>query len=183
MARREEALGWKTAAAAALVAVATVAAAAIAAVPVAGPRPDGTAFTPQGWRVTPAGDQTDLGLWPMDVAMSPRGNLVLVANAGYTRHSLMAIDPSTGRVIQTIRASGAKSHGWWDYASGHPTGYYVGIAFSPDGSHAWASDGPGSAIHAFRIGGRTLTETQHIKLTDNRGHENAWPAGIAVPDG
>jgi YVTN family beta-propeller protein len=118
----------------------------------------------------------------MDIAISPRGDLVLVANAGYARHSLMAIDPTTGRLIQTIRASGAKSHGWWDYASGHPTGYYVGIAFSPDGSHAWASDGPGSAIHAFRISGRTLTETQHIKLTDNKGNENAWPGGIAVSE-
>ncbi len=180
MARRPVVHGVRAAAAAALLVVAGFALVAAAAAPVAGPRPDGTAFTPQGWRVTPAGTQTELGLWPMDVAMSPRGDLVLVANAGYARHSLMAIDPATGKVIQTIRASGAKSHGWWDWASGHPTGYYLGIAFAPDGKHAWASDGPGSAIHAFRINGRTLTETQHIKLTDNRGNEHAWPGGIAV---
>ena len=179
MARPRKVRGARTAVAAVLLTIATVTIAS-ARTPVAGPRPDGTAVTPQGWRVTPAGTQTDLGLWPMDVAMSPRGDLVLVANAGYARHSLMAIDPQTGAVIQTIRASGAKSHGWWDWASGHPTGYYVGIAFSPDGRHAWASDGPGSAIHAFRISGRTLTETQHIKLTDNKGNENAWPGGIAV---
>src|SRR6266576_2313403 len=137
---------------------------------------------PQGWHVTPAGSQTDLGLWPMDVAMSPAGDLLLVANAGYAHHSLMAIDPSTGDVLQVISAAGAKSHGWWDWASGHPTGYYVGLAFSPDGRQAWASDGPGGAIHAFRIAGRILTETQHIKLTGNRGNEHAWPAGIAVGD-
>ena len=139
-------LGMKVTAAAAVLAVVTLAVAG-AAGPVAGPRPDGTAFTPHGWRVTPAGTQTDLGLWPMDIAMSPSGNLLLVANAGNARHSLMTLDPATGRVSQTIRASGAKSHGWWDYASGHPTGYYVGIAFSPDGRRAWAADGPGSAIH------------------------------------
>jgi YVTN family beta-propeller protein len=179
MARRPVVRGVRAAVAAVVVVVGFTLVAAAAA-PVAGPRPDGTAFTPQGWRVTPAGTQTQLGLWPMDVAMSPRGDLVLVANAGYARHSLMAIDPATGKVIQTIRASGAKSHGWWDFANGHPTGYYVGIAFAPDGKHAWASDGPGSAIHAFRINGRTLTETQHIKLTDNRGNEHAWPGGIAV---
>src|SRR5439155_1499442 len=88
----------------------------------------------------------------MDVAMSPTGNLLLVANAGYAHHSLMAIDPSTGDVLQVISAAGAKSHGWWDWASGHPTGYYVGLAFSPDGRHAWASDGPGGAIHANPVG-------------------------------
>src|SRR6266550_1982101 len=173
---------FRAVAAAATLAVAVVAMAAAAATPPAGPEPDGTAYTPQGWHVTPAGTQTDLGLWPMDVAMSPTGNLLLVANAGYAHHSLMAIDPSTGDVLQVISAAGAKSHGWWDWASGHPTGYYVGLAFSPDGRHAWASDGPGGAIHAFRIAGRTLTETQHIKLTGNRGNEHAWPAGIAVGD-
>jgi YVTN family beta-propeller protein len=175
--RRAAALG------AVIVAVGAFTAFASTGEPVAGPQPDGTAYTPQGWKVTPAGDQTDLGLWPMDVAMSPRGDLVLITNAGYARHSLMAIDPATGDIIQKITAGGAKSHGWWDWASGHPTGYYVGLAFSSDGRHAWASDGPGSALHAFRIEGRTLTETQHIKLTGNRGNENAWPSGIAVsPD-
>src|SRR6266550_2792831 len=154
--------------------------AAAASIRIAGPQPDGTAITPQGWRVTPAGSQTDLGLWPMDVAMSPAGDLLLVANAGYAHHSLMAIDPSTGDVLQVISAAGAKSHGWWDWASGHPTGYYVGLAFSPDGRRAWASDGPGGAIHVFRINGRSLTETQHIKLAGNRGNQHPWPAGIAV---
>ncbi len=172
----------RAAAAAAVLSVIVVAMAAAAAAPTAGPRPDGIAVTPQGWRVTPAGSQTDLGLWPMDVAMSPTGNLLLVANAGYAHHSLEAVDPSTGDVLQVISAAGAKSHGWWDWASGHPTGYYVGLVFAPDGRHAWASDGPGGAIHAFRITGRTLTETQHIKLTGNRGNEHAWPAGIAVGD-
>jgi YVTN family beta-propeller protein len=171
---------FKAVAAAAVLSVVVVGMAAAAVIRTAGPQPDGTAITPQGWVVTPAGSQTDLGLWPMDVAMSPTGTLLLVANAGYAHHSLMAIDPTSGDVLQTISAAGAKSHGWWDFANGHPTGYYVGLAFSPDGKHAWASDGPGSAIHAFRISGRTLTETQHIKLTDNRGNEHAWPSGIAV---
>jgi len=172
--------GFKAAAAAAVLSVVVVGIAAAAAIRIAGPQADGTAITPQGWRVTPAGSQTDLGLWPMDVAMSPTGNLLLVANAGYAHHSLMTIDPASGDVLQTISAAGAKSHGWWDFANGHPTGYYVGLAFSPDGRDAWASDGPGGAIHVFRITGRNLTETQHIKLAGNRGNQHPWPAGIAV---
>ena len=31
-----------------------------------------------------------------------------------------------------------------------------------------------------RITGRSLTETQHIKLAGNRGNQHPWPAGIAV---
>ena len=87
---------FKVAATAAVLCVLVVAMAAAAAIRTAGPQPEGTAITPQGWLVTPAGSQTDLGLWPMDVAMSPAGNLLLVANAGYAHHSLMAIDPASG---------------------------------------------------------------------------------------
>src|SRR5262249_42681068 len=68
-----------------------------------GPQPDGTSVTPQGWRVTPAGRQTDLGSGPLDVAISPAGGIALVANAGYGNHTLMVVDTATGDVIQTIK--------------------------------------------------------------------------------
>ena len=88
---------------------------------VAGPRPNGTGVTPQGWLVTPAGRQTDLGPGPLAVAASPRGNLVLVADARLHQHALLAIDPATGSVIQTIKAPGGNSSGPWDLSWGHPT--------------------------------------------------------------
>jgi YVTN family beta-propeller protein len=158
--------------------------AASGAVVVAGPQGDGTAVTPQGWRVTPAGAQTTLGAWPMDIAMSPKGDLALVSNAGYDHHSLMAIDPGTGKVLQTIDAQGGNGGGWWDWSSGHSTGYYVGIAFSPDGSRAWASDGAGSALHTYTIDGTSVREGQRILIADNAGNQTVYPAGIAVsPDG
>src|SRR5260221_12411048 len=74
-----------------------------------GPQPDATGVTPEGWHITPVGHQTQLGPGPLAVAASPRGNLVLVADGGYTNHALVAIDPSTGSIIQTIIAHGGKS--------------------------------------------------------------------------
>ncbi len=153
---------------------------AVGAVPTPGPQPDGTSITPQGWRVTPAGTQTTLGPGTMDIAMSPLGNLLLAVNAGYNDHSIMAIDPADGHVLQTIDATGGNGGGWWDWSSGHSSGYYVGVAFSPDGTRAWASDGAGSALHTYTVAGRTLKEGQRIKLTLNVGNQGAYPAGIAV---
>jgi YVTN family beta-propeller protein len=147
---------------------------------VAGPRVNGTGVTPQGWLVTPAGRQTDLGPGPLAVAASPRGNLVLVADAGYTDHALLAIDPATGSVIQKIKAPGGKSSGPWDVSWGHAHGYYVGLAFSPDGSRAWASDGAGNSLHTFTISGQTVTEGNQITLSTNNGNADSYPAGIAV---
>src|SRR5262245_46534508 len=65
-----------------------------------------TGRTSQGWALTPGGVQTDVGAGPQAVAVSPNGDLVVVANAGYVEHSLMTIDPSTGAVGETIPARG-----------------------------------------------------------------------------
>ena len=148
----------------------------------AGPQVDGTGITPQGWRVTPAGTQTTLGPGTLALAMSPRGDLLLAANAGYEQHSLMTIDPRDGSVRQTIDENGGNGGGWWDYSVGHAHGYYVGLAFSPNGRRAWASDGPNSSLHAFRISGTKVDEVRRIKVTGNLGNGHAYPAGIAVGD-
>jgi YVTN family beta-propeller protein len=148
---------------------------------VPGPQPDGTSVTPEGWRVTPAGHQTRVGPGPMAVAASPRGNLVLVADGGYSDHALLAIDPITGSIIQKIKAPGGKSVGGpWNISWGHSHGYYAGLAFSPDGSRAWASDGVGSSLHTYTIDGKTVSEGKRIRLTDNVGNAGAYPAGIAL---
>lgn len=48
----------------------------------AGPSGDGSAITPVGQRVTPAGRQTTLGDLPMNSALSPDGKKLLVTNNG-----------------------------------------------------------------------------------------------------
>src|SRR5215468_11251314 len=154
-----------------------------------GPQSDGTSVTPQGWRVTPAGMQTELGSGPLDIAVSPGGGIALVANAGYGNHTLMVVDTATGGVTQTIKSQSnalraeknrvvgrVYSHFYY-YGGQH--GFYKGLAFSPDGFRAYAADGPGSAIHVFTVEGKTLVEGQEIGIKGD-----VWPAGIAVsPDG
>lgn len=148
----------------------------------AGPQPDGTGVTPQGWLVKPAGTQTTLGPGTLALAMSPRGNLLLAVNAGYLHHSLMAIDPATGDVLQTIKEQGGKGGGWWDYSVGHSHGYYVGLVFSPNGRKAYASNGPNGSLHVFSIKGQTVTEEKSIKLADNLGNGGGYPASVASND-
>jgi DNA-binding beta-propeller fold protein YncE len=97
----------------------------------AGPQGDGTGITPVGWRVTPVGQQTTLGSLPTASALSPDGEL-LVLNAGdHPIESLQVVDAASRKVTQTI-----------SYTT--PAGLYAGVAFSPDGTHAYASGG-GSA--------------------------------------
>ena len=146
--------------------------------------PDGTAINPHGWGITPAGTQTNMGPWPQTVAASPDGRIVVVGNAGYSDHALMVVDTSTGRVIHTLPAPGGKSTGsTWNYSAGHAHGFYLGLAFSPDGRSLFVSDGPGSSVLRYSVDGTTLKAAGGIALA-SKSHAGLWPAGIATsPDG
>ena len=140
----------------------------------AGPRSDGTAVTPLGYDVRPAGAQTALGDLPLGAALSPDGATLLVSNDGQGTQSLQVVDTATSRVVQTI-----------PYA--RPAGLFVGLAFSPDGTHAYASGGGDQTIHVYDVSGGRVTEVDPIELprANPAGVAvNMFPAGLAVtPDG
>jgi YVTN family beta-propeller protein len=138
-------------------------------------RPDGTAVTSYGWTVTPAGEQVTLGDKPFGTALSPDGRTLLVSNDGQSTQSLQVVDTGTGSVRQTIA-----------YTS--PEALFVGLAFSPDGRHAYASAGGNNRIRAYDVQeGGTLTESASIHLPETNpagATVNHFPAGITVsPDG
>ena len=140
----------------------------------AGPAGDGTAVTPLGMRVTPAGTQTRLGDLPLNAALSPDGRWLLVTNDGQAVQSLQVVDTHTADVVQTL-----------DYRS--PEALYIGVAWSADGRHVYASAGGNNKIRVYDADAGHLTETGAIPLptTNPAGVRiNPFPAGLAVsPDG
>jgi YVTN family beta-propeller protein len=102
----------------------------------AGPQGNGTSITPQGWFVSPAGTQTQLGDRPFGIAVSPDGKFLAVTNDGASTQSVMIVNRTGSTVVQEI-----------DYNA--PAGVYVGIAYSPDGSKLYASAGG----TVFTVGG------------------------------
>jgi YVTN family beta-propeller protein len=142
----------------------------------AGPQGDGTGITTQGWDLTPVGDQVTLGDRPMGIALSPDGKTILVSNDGSSAiESLMVIDRASGDVVQTI-----------NYVA--PEALWIGLAFSPDGTHAYASAGGDNKIRVYDVVGQQLTETAPIILPlpvgANGRKINLFPAGLSVsPDG
>jgi YVTN family beta-propeller protein len=137
----------------------------------AGPRPDGTAITPVGFRVTPAGRQTPLGDLPLASRLSPDGKWLLVSNDGQGTQSLQLVDTATSSVVQTI-----------PYKS--PASLFVGLAFSPDGSTAYVSGGGDEKIHVYAVAGGHLTEQAPIPVPAVTAGANMYPAGLDVtPDG
>jgi YVTN family beta-propeller protein len=139
-----------------------------------GPRSDGTAITPVGYRVTPAGQQTNLGDLPLVLRLSPDGKTLLVSNDGQGQQSIQVVDASSSKVTQTIPYSA-------------PNALFAGLAFSPDGGTAYASGGGSEKIHVYQVANGQLSEHAPIVLpaTNPAGAKvNMFPAGLEpTPDG
>ena len=141
----------------------------------------GNSITPQGWTVTPAGTQTQLGDRPFGIAISPDGKYLAVTNDGASKQSVMIVDRARGTVISEI-----------DYVA--PQGVYVGIAYSPDGSKLYASAGgttfgPNNTFNGVRVynvnpANGKLTETAPLLIPMPVGTGgkaiNLFTAGLAV---
>ncbi|HEY4026391.1 MAG TPA: beta-propeller fold lactonase family protein [Candidatus Dormibacteraeota bacterium] len=154
---------------AAMLAVGGVTAIAVTRI-VAGPSSDGTGVTPNGWRLTPAGRQVELAdqvYWadrPDGQALSPDGRTLLISSGGQSTDSMKVVDTASGKVVQTI-----------PYVS--PEALFVGVAWSPDGKHAYASAGGNNKVRTYTFDGQRLTEGTAIPVP-------GFPVGLAIaPDG
>ncbi len=143
---------------------------------IAGPE---TATTPQGWFLTPAGKQVQLvdpttgvyGDRPYDIAISPDGKTMIVSNDGQSTQSLMVVDRATGNIVQTIPYTGNEA-------------LYIGVTFSPDGKHVYASAGGNNKIRVYDVAGQQLTEKDPIALplplSASGQPVNLYAGGLAI---
>jgi YVTN family beta-propeller protein len=124
--------------------------------------------TPAGWAVNPAGNQILVSpgvggfQGPLGTALSPDGRLALTASSGATRFQTAD--------LFDLAAGGRTSSVSFDGVLGESV--FLGVVFSPDGTHAWASGGGENVVHTFSVQGDQLTQTGDIPAP--------WfPAGMA----
>ncbi len=122
------------------------------------------------WTITPAGTQTLLGDLPLNSVLSPDGRSLLVSNDGAGIQSLQVVATATNRVLQTIPYT-------------VPNGVFVGLAYSPDGAHAYASSGGSDVVHTFDVlANGTLSSAGDISIGATTA--NPYPTGLSIsPDG
>ena len=155
------------AATALLIAGSGVAYAALADRQPAGPQGDGTAYTPTGWHVTPAGRQVTLGERPYGMALSPDGRQALVSNDGVGIQSVQLVDLGSGKVTAQI-----------DYQA--PDAVFLGVAWASNGKRAYVSGGQNGLVRVYDVDGGTLAEQAPITLTDRGTSSLSFAAGMAL---
>ncbi len=135
----------------------------------AGPQGDGTAYTPAGWRVTPAGAQKPAGFFPANAVLSPDGAAVLIPNIikdGNSKQTLQVMDAKDGRVMQVVEL---------DKNAGQGTA--AGLAFSHDGSNVYLTTANMDTVVVFGWDGAAHKLAIQKTLALPKG---SYPQGVAV---
>lgn len=114
---------------------------------------------PNGWTISPAGQQIQLGGLPLKLLSVPGKRYALALSTGYTEHFLAVIDTESSRVVQRLPID----EGW------------MGLAISPKGDKVFASGGSKDCILTFRFANGTLTASGRITLP-----KGTFPAGLTM---
>src|SRR5213595_3377943 len=84
---------------------------------------DGFVQLPNQWRLRPAGTQTEIGDFPVNVALHPGGQFLAVLHAGYRDHEIFTVALTGFRPKVVSRTVVEQA--------------YVGLCFAPDGKHLY----------------------------------------------
>src|SRR5215831_11692639 len=108
----------------------------------------GVTLLPNGWKITPAGRHVQVGSFPMAMVESPDGRTLFIANNGYLKPSIVAVDIKTQRVIDTL----VLDHAW------------LGMAWHPDGKRLYVSGAGNNTVHELRWANGSLTKGADFAL-------------------
>ncbi|MDY7017711.1 MAG: bifunctional YncE family protein/alkaline phosphatase family protein [Nitrospirota bacterium] len=124
-----------------------------------------TGYTPNHWRLSPAGTQIVVGDRPMGMALDQTGRYLFITNNGQGVQSLVVFDTLAGGIVEKK-----------PYPP--PEALFFGIAVSPDNARVYASAGGNNKIRVYAFEPPGLTELDPIIL----GGEKDWlyPSGLAM---
>ncbi len=130
-----------------------------------GEKPGGVIQLPNQWRLDPAGKHFPLGIFPMNMKISPDGRYLAVLHCGGGDHEVIVYETHSMRLVsRTIL----------------PHAYY-GIAFSRKGDKVLVSGGESEVIWLYVFESGYLHSPKSIRLAEEK--EKYVPCGFALsPD-
>ena len=118
------------------------------------------------WSIQPAGQQIELGSFPVNLTLHPKLPFAAVLNAGFGKHEVMIVDLKRREICAcaTVRQA------------------FYGLTFDPAGTRLFASGGEFEVVRQWTFADGRLSEPHDIRIVDEKSR---WiPAGLACsPDG
>lgn len=130
----------------------TIPTAPAAATPVVlpGVQPGGAIQLPNQWSLRPAGKQLELGDFPVNTALQPRGLWLAVLHAGFSEHEIVIVNLRRQRIACRVPVDQT----------------FYGLTFAPDGRTLYASGGEFEVVHAFDFADGLLGNHRELKVAD-----------------
>ncbi|QEH35396.1 Phosphoesterase family protein [Aquisphaera giovannonii] len=128
---------------------------------------DGTVLLPNGWSLKPAGRQSALGDFPVQMALHPKAPILAVLHAGYGEHEVVTVAAATGKVIGRVALPET----------------FAGLAWSADGARLFVGGGFDDCIYRFDHAEGLLSDRAVLPLGKPRrgpGGESKVPGGLAL---
>ncbi len=114
-----------------------------------GVQPGGAIQLPNQWSLRPAGKQLELGDFPVNLALHPRGLYIAALHAGFGEHEIIVVDVRRPRIVCRVPMDQA----------------FYGLTFSPDGATLYASGGEFEIVHAYDFADGLLGKHREIPVT------------------
>ena len=127
--------------------------------PLPGLQADGTVLLPNQWSLRPAGNQVELGNFPVNVALHPQGDWAAILHSGYGPHEVVIVDLKAASIVSRVTL---------------PKTFY-GLCFTPDGKRLLVSGGEDDVIYRFHFAGGYLSDREVIGFGDPQGRPRRPP--------
>ena len=131
-----------------------------------GPMAGGQVLLPNGWKLSPAGKQIDLGDLPLNVELTPGGRYAIVTDNGNGRQDLTVVDLRAERVVQILPVRRS----------------WLGLRLFDGGRQFAMSGGDDNRIFLFRFDDGVATLTDSIVIARPWPDSSVWIGGIDVDD-
>ena len=123
----------------------------------------GTVLLPNGWSLRPAGRQTRLGDFPVQIAVHPSEPVLAILHAGYGEHEVVTASATTGKIIGRVSLPET----------------FAGLVWSADGKHLYVGGGWDDRIYRFDHADGLLSNKSTFAYPPG-DEERKVPAGLAL---
>lgn len=126
----------------------------------------GSVLLPNGWSLRPAGEQSVLGDFPIQIAENPAEPVLAILHAGYGEHEVVTVDAKTGKTIGRVALPES----------------FAGLAWSSDGRRLFVGGGWDDVIYRFDHAGGLLANKSKLAYPPGNPNKERVPAGLALSD-
>ena len=123
----------------------------------------GTVLLPNGWSLKPAGRQTRLGDFPVQMAVHPSEPVLAILHAGYGEHEVVTASTETGKIIGRVALPET----------------FAGLVWSADGKQLFVGGGFDDRIYRFDHAGGLLSNKTTFPHPDPEKSLKV-PGGLAL---